>query len=122
MGELNNFLNEYERQTNTHTFTNVKPLIASNAVYWFSDGSFVGIREIEQAFNRTWEAIKNEKYSLSNIEWVGITEDLAVCIYEFQWQGKVDGRSIKGFGRGTNIIKKIGGEWKMIHEHLSSKK
>jgi ketosteroid isomerase-like protein len=48
----------YETRTNTHHFAHVAPLIADDAVYWFDDGSFVGIDAIAQAFERTWATIR----------------------------------------------------------------
>jgi hypothetical protein len=40
---LEAFLAEYARRTNTHQFAAVAPLIAADAVYWFSDGSHRGL-------------------------------------------------------------------------------
>jgi hypothetical protein len=43
--ELTDFLKEYERANNSHVWDNVEPFIASNAVYWFTDGSYMGTEE-----------------------------------------------------------------------------
>ncbi len=118
-GELNQFLKEYEFATNTHDFGNVAPLLYEKAIYWFSDGSFIGIDAIRQAFTETWGKIQNEQYQIRNIEWIGAEEKLAVCTYEFEWKGEVNGKKLSGIGRGTNVIGKIGNKWKMLHEHLS---
>lgn len=48
--EVNTFFKEYEVATNSHIFENVRPLIAEDAIYWFSDGTHVGISEIEDDF------------------------------------------------------------------------
>ena len=117
---LKYFLKEYEIKTNTHDFKKVKPLIASNATYWFSDGTFKGISAIEKAFTRTWQKIQNETYQIKNVEWLAISDKMAVCIYDFHWRGKVDGKWKKGRGRGTNVIVKRGKYLQMLHEHLST--
>jgi ketosteroid isomerase-like protein len=31
----------------------------------------------------------------------------------------VEGQSAQGEGRGTSVLGKIKGEWKVLHEHLS---
>ena len=114
------FFKKYEVATNTHDFANVVPLLAHNATYWFSDGAHNGIVEIEQAFKKTWRKIIDEQYEISNVRWVIKTPDVAVCKYHFSWKGKINGKTASGKGVGTNVMKRMRGSWKMIHEHLSS--
>jgi len=59
------FLHEYEQRTNTHRFEEVAPLIADTAIYWFNDGSFQGKDAIKQAFEKTWDFIQNEHYTMT---------------------------------------------------------
>ncbi len=113
------FMREYERRTNTHNFQEVAPLIADNAICWFNDGSFHGVSEIRQAFERTWNSIQDECYRIEHVQWLIDDEHAAVCTYMFHWQGIVEGQSAQGNGRGTSVLAKIGGEWKVLHEHLS---
>lgn len=117
--ELDRFLKQYEIATNTHDFDQVAPLIAESAIYWFSDGSFVGISEIKQAFIDTWDKIKDEEYHIDKVQWISYDNNSASCIYQFHWEGIIDGEKNKGSGRGTNIVIKIDGQWKVLHEHLS---
>ena len=119
--ELQKFLKEYEKQTNTHDFENVRPLIAPDAVYWFSNGTHKGIRTIEKAFVKTWGKIREESYRIENVQWLVASEKMGVCIYNFYWRGKVNGKIKTGSGRGTNVILKQGGRWQIVHEHLSNK-
>jgi ketosteroid isomerase-like protein len=118
---LDHFLREYERATNSHDFRKVAPLLAEDAIYWFSDGSFVGVEAIGKAFEATWAKIKNEAYRITNVKWISFTGSSAVCVYGFRWAGVVDGRKQAGAGRGTNVVAKFNNEWKMLHEHLSKK-
>ena len=114
------FLHEYERRTNPHRFEEVSPLIADDATYWFNDGSFQGKDAIRQAFEDTWELIKDEHYAIENVQWLVDEEHASVCIYLFRWQGNVEGQIRQGKGRGTSVLQKFGNSWQVIHEHLSS--
>ncbi len=114
------FLREYEQRTNTHRFEEVAPLIAEHAVYWFNDGSFQGINAIKQAFDKTWALIQDEQYAIEQVQWLVNDEHVAVCIYLFHWKGSVKGQISEGIGRGTSVLQKLDGQWKVTHEHLSS--
>lgn len=118
-GELENFLQEYERANNSHDWSNVKPFIASDATYWFTDGSYNGIEEIRDAIETTFATIQNEVYEIRDITWPATTDRIAVCTYTFAWKGIVDGEATFGNGRGTNVLRKSGDSWQIVHEHLS---
>ncbi len=113
-------LQEYERRTNTHRFAEVAPLIADEAVYWFSDGSHRGRDAIRQAFERTWAYIRDERYTIDNVHWLDVEEQTATCIYTFHWQGVTPSGPTEGSGRGTNMFRKRDGHWQVVHEHLSA--
>lgn len=113
------FMARYERATNSHDLGRVAPLIAEDANYWFSDGSHRGRAEILAAVARTFARIEDEVYEIGDLEWVVLTADHAVCRYRFSWTGNIDGRPASGRGRGTNVIVKRDGDWRMLHEHLS---
>ena len=118
--ELTAVLRQYEQATNSHDIDLVMPLIAEDAVYWFSDGSHEGLDQIAGAITRTFDVIRDETYEISDLEWVVLADDHAVCRYRFFWTGTVDGQPRSGKGRGTNVLVKRDGAWKMQHEHLSS--
>lgn len=111
---------EYELRLNAHDAEQVTELLGSDAIFWFNDGSHEGIAAIEQALSKTWETIREEKYQIHNIRWIGSCSDLAVCIYEFRWKGLIDGQETSGWGRGTSVLKNAAGSWKIVHEHLST--
>ncbi len=117
--ELTAFVHRYEQATNRHDFDHLAPLIADDAAYWFTEGSYHGVGEIRAAIERTFATILDEVYEIRDLEWVAVTDDLAVCRYRFFWKGMVDGRPESGHGRGTNVVAKRDGTWKMLHEHLS---
>ena len=112
-------MGEYALRTNTHQFSAVAELIAEDAVYWFNDGSFVGLDAIRKAFESTWAYIRDESYSVEDVQWLGVDESVAACTYAFRWQGLVDGKMVRGSGRGTNVLQKRDGRWLVVHEHLS---
>lgn len=51
--EIKDFLKKYEDATNTHIFSNVAGLIYPTATYRFTEGDFVGIEAIKNAFEKT---------------------------------------------------------------------
>jgi ketosteroid isomerase-like protein len=113
------FLKRYESATNSRDFNNVRPLIAHDAVYFFSNENLHGIAAIEKAFVDTFNTIKDETYSIHSVQWLAVSDTVAVCVYDFHWRGTIDGERREGSGRGTNALVKRNGEWVMIHEHLS---
>lgn len=116
-----NFLTEYIRLTNSHQFDTVAPLIDDDAVYWFSNGSYRGLNAIRTAFERTWTTIQNEQYEIEDLEWLAVDDLIATCIYAYRWEGSIEGVFRQGIGRGTNVLRKDGEQWRIVHEHLSSR-
>jgi ketosteroid isomerase-like protein len=113
------FLRRYLEATNRHDFALLEPLIAADAVYWFTDGSYRGRAAISEAITRTFAAIQDEVYEIHDLEWVDVGPRSAVCRYHFRWTGIVDGRPASGEGRGTNVLARRDGHWQVLHEHLS---
>lgn len=115
------FMAEYIRRTNTHQFDAVAPLIAEDAVFWFSSGSYRGVSAIRAAFERTWSMIQDEDYVIAGLEWLTVDDKSATCIYTFRWRGRIDGADREGSGRGTTILRRDGRQWLIVHEHLSAR-
>jgi ketosteroid isomerase-like protein len=118
--ELTAFVAGYEQANNSRDIGRVESMIAEDATYWFSDGSYRGLDEITGAIKRTFLAIQDEVYEIKDLEWVVLTAEHAACRYRFSWTGVIDGRPRSGQGRGTNVVVKRDGEWKIRHEHLTS--
>lgn len=112
-------LTQYIDATNTHQFDNVKELLDVDAVYWFPNKTCTTIEEIGAYFERTWQTIEDEVYRATNVEWIAVGEDMATCLYIYKWRGYYKGELREGSGRATNVLKKVNGEWKFVHEHLS---
>src|SRR5690606_25358856 len=99
----------------------VEPLIDADAVFWFSSGSHRGLAAIRNAFERTWGVIRDEVYSVEDVDWLTFDEASATCIYTFRWRGIINGTASEGSGRGTTVLRKDGGRWRVVHEHLSAR-
>lgn len=114
-------LTKYIEATNTHDFENVKQILHPNAVYWFSDQTCTSISEIQNYFETSWNTIKEEVYTASDVQWLGVDHTTATCIYKYHYEGYYLGNFVSGSGRATNVfIKDIDQKWKLVHEHLSS--
>lgn len=119
MESADDFLRKYEIATNSHDVSKLRPLIATNATFWFTDGSFTGVTDIVAAITRTFQTIQEEVYKIQDVEWIATSTDFAVCKYHFQWSGIVNGKPEEGSGRGTSVFAKSKGDWQVLHEHLS---
>lgn len=113
------FMREYAVQTNTHDFEQVAPLIAGDAVYFFSDGSYTSVGDLRAAFEHTWATIHDEDYRIEDVRWLARDERIAVCVYRFRWHGVVNGQPRDGVGRGTSVLARSQAGWRVVHEHLS---
>ena len=114
-------LQAYEQRINRHDFDLLAELIAPDAVFWFSDGSHVGLPAIRAAFEGTWCALANDIYWLEEKRWVATGDNAAACVYRFNWKTMIDGRPQSGSGRGTTVLSRASGRWMIVHEHLSAR-
>lgn len=112
-------LKQYEDRINAHDFDQLVPLISDDAVFWFNDGSHLGLEEIKRAFERTWQKFPLESYWLEEVNWIARGVSVAVCTYKFCWRATIQGKTVSGGGRGTTILRKDSDTWKIVHEHLS---
>jgi ketosteroid isomerase-like protein len=119
MHELETFLEAYEKAANRRDFANAMPLIADSAEFWFTNGTFKGKAEIQKAFEDTWVTIKDETYTISNVQWVATNYWVSACTYIFKSDGMVDGKRQIYEGKGTNVLARLDGSWRVVHEHLS---
>jgi len=116
------FISAYASALATQLWKEVKPLVSLNAIVTFSNGSVhQGIDAIKVAFENNFEKIKSEKYSIENVVWLKKDENYAVYIFEFHWQGLINGNSVSGSGVGTSVIIKEGEKWQLLTEHLGRK-
>ena len=111
-------LSTYIEALNTHSWDRIASHVAADAVFIFTEDTFIGHAAAKAAFEKTFKLIENEVFSLHDIVWTVVTEDVATCHYEFRWKGLISGQESAGGGRGTTILHKVDGRWLVAHEHL----
>jgi ketosteroid isomerase-like protein len=107
----------YVESLNTHSWDQIAPHVAEDAVFIFTEDTFVGKAAAKASFEKTFKLIENEVFSLHDIQWTAVTDDVAACHYEFRWKGLISGRESSGGGRGTTILRKGDDRWLVAHEH-----
>lgn len=112
-------LARYEHALSHREWEAIAPLVAADATFWFTDGTFHGHEAIREACEQTWASIPDETYWLEDVVWIACDEAAASCIYRFNWTGTIDGERISGNGRGTTVLQKRDAQWLIVHEHLS---
>ncbi|WP_299823400.1 nuclear transport factor 2 family protein [uncultured Pontibacter sp.] len=117
--ELDSFLQQYVQATNSHDFNQVRRLLTPDAVYWFNKQESRGLQEIQASFEVSWSYLPDEIYSIKNITWLSVEKNSATCIYRYSYQGTHAGKAVAGGGRGTSVLVRKDGNWRIAHEHLS---
>ena len=116
------FVRAYGQALGTQSWTNVEPLIHEDACVTFSNGTVhKGKSQVKIAFEKNFSLIKDEAYSMSNLHWVMKGPETAVYLFDFQWSGVINDKPASGMGRGTSVLIRKDGRWKLIAEHLGLK-
>jgi ketosteroid isomerase-like protein len=111
-------LKAYIENLNTHAWDQIAPCVTEDAVFIFTEDTFVGKAAAKAAFEMTFKLIENEVFSLHDIAWTAVTESMAACHYEFRWKGLIGAQESSGGGRGTSVLRKVNSSWLIVHEHL----
>ncbi|MEW7289947.1 YybH family protein [Aquimarina sp. 2304DJ70-9] len=116
------FIKSYERALGTQDWNVVEHLVSENVSVTFSNGTIhIGKENVQKAFEKNFSLIKNEKYTVENIKWLVKDKKYAVYLFEFNWTGIIDGKSVSGNGIGTSVLIKENTRWKLLTEHLGRK-
>ncbi len=116
------FIKSYERALGTQDWNVVEHLVSENVSVTFSNGTIhIGKENVQKAFEKNFSLIKNEKYAVENIKWLVKDKKYAVYLFEFNWTGIIDGKSVSGNGIGTSVLIKENTRWKLLTEHLGRK-
>lgn len=116
------FIHLYEKALATQDWEQVSPLIHPDCTVTFSSGAcHKGKDAVRIAFQRNFDLIKDETYSISEVHWVTKTEDHAVFTYCYAWSGIIAGEKASGEGRGTSTITRVDANWQLVAEHLGAK-
>ena len=115
----NDFMHTYERALATQDWTHVESLVHADACVTFSNGAVHrGRAAVQAAVESNFASIEGAVYGVADLHWVHQADDVAVCIYDFHWSGRVGGKEAAGRGRGTTVIVRDGDTWRMLVEHL----
>lgn len=100
------FMRAYEAATNAHDLAGTLGPIADDAIYLFSDQSaHIGKEAIGKALAANFKAISDETYRIGDSRWLITSQEIAACVYKFEWSGEIDGKPINGSGRGTTVLR-----------------
>ena len=116
------FIHAYENALATQDWRQVEPLVHADACVTFSNGTVhKGKTKVRKAFEKNFSAIKDEKYSISNVHWVIKKPETAAYLFEFSWSGIIDEKPASGSGRGTCVLVNEASKWLLLIEHLGPK-
>jgi hypothetical protein len=66
-----------------------------------------------------FHGIEDDTYDVHDLTWLAENDGIAACVFSFEWTGRMNGEAVGGRGRGATVLKRVGGEWRIVHEHLS---
>lgn len=116
------FVRFYEKALATQDWKYVSPVMHTDCVVTFSDGTIhKGKSQIRAAFERNFEQIENEYYRISDIHWVVRSEQFAVFTFRYSWSGIVGDKLASSQGRGTSSILCTEQRWQLTSEHLGTR-
>ena len=81
------------------------------------DGINLGREEVRAGWEQAAQAMSEGQVSLDNSVVVPIAGDVAYTLGTEQGQVNVGGEPLRVGWRATNIFRREGGEWKMVHHH-----
>jgi len=116
------FLEEFETLAEREDFALIREMIDEHAFFRFNDGDFVGRPAIQAAFERTWRGdptVVKARFYLSDIVVLTVDERTATATYTYTWEGSQGDRAFTVRGRGTRVLVRDGGGFRIVHEHLS---
>ena len=116
------FLNLFEAVAAKEDFNLICDMIDEQAVFRFNDGDFVGRQAIQAVFEKTWRgdpSVKKVRFYLSDIVVLTTDHSTASATYTYHWEGSQAGREFKIRGRGTRVLRRENGQFRIVHEHLS---
>ncbi len=81
----------YVEKLNTHSWEQIARCVTEDAVFIFTEDTFVGKAAAKTAFEKTFKLIENGVFSVHDIVWTVATDDVATCRYEFRWNRFISG-------------------------------
>lgn len=116
------FLTHFEELAMQEDFSLLRDLIDEQAYFRFNDGDFIGRQAIQVVFEKTWRGdptVRKAQFYLSDIVVLTTDRASATATYTYNWEGSQAGRPFTIRGRGTRVLAYEGGQFRIVHEHLS---
>ena len=116
------FLNRFEELAEKEDFNLIRDMIHERAYFRFNDGDYVGLQAIQAVFEKTWRGdptVKKARFYLSDMVVLTTDHSTATATYTYNWEGSQGGREFAIRGRGTRVLLREDGQFRIIHEHLS---
>lgn len=116
------FLHEFENLAEREDFELIREMIDEHAYFRFNDGDFVGRSAIQAAFEKAWRGdptIKKARFYLTDITVLTVDEKTATATYTYNWEGAQGDQAFVVRGRGSRVLVREGGNFRIVHEHLS---
>ena len=116
------FLNRFEEIAEQEDFGLVEDMIHEHAVFRYNDGDFIGRAAIQAAFEKSWRGdpnVRKARFYLTDIRVLTTDHATAAATYTYNWEGSQGEHQFKIQGRGTRVLVKEDGRFRIIHEHLS---
>jgi len=116
------FLHAFERAAEREDFGLIREMVDEHAYFRFNDGDFKGRPAIQAAFEKTWRGdptVRKARFYLTDIVVLTVDENTATATYTYNWEGAQGERAFVIRGRGTRVLVRHEGAFRIVHEHLS---
>lgn len=111
-------LTAYEKALSSQRWSEVEAFFHDDACVTFANGTFKGKAAIRAVFEQNFRSIEDERYAIANVHWAYQSATSAIALYEFHWQGMINGEAASGGGRGTSVLIFEQDRWWIVTEHL----
>lgn len=116
------FLHHFEEVALEEDFDLIRSMIDERACFRFNDGDFVGLPAIQAVFEKTWRGdptVKKTRFYLTDIVVLTTDHTSASATYTYNWEGSQGSQVFTIQGRGTRVLVREAGRFRIVHEHLS---
>ncbi|MEW6711802.1 MAG: nuclear transport factor 2 family protein [Candidatus Riflebacteria bacterium] len=108
----------YEIGLSKQSWEAVKDFFHENCTVIFAEATYFGKNQVAGAIQKTFSLIKDESFTLSEINWTIIRESFASCTFNFEWAGTINGKRFVNPGRGTAVWAHENEKWQIVNEHF----
>lgn len=111
-------LKNYELALSKHSWQVVEPFFHPDVTVIFAEATYYGKHQVSVAISKTFSMIKDERFSIYNVNWTIIRENFATCTFDHEWCGALHTQKFAHAGRGTIAWVKESDTWQIINQHF----